>query len=265
MRTAATVETAVSFAQLLNQTRDERELIDEYFHDEPVDPNAVAAWHRTERILQIANGTWVRSLIDSDLAGVIEQQLTKSALRVHRNPYAGSVAIVTPGVLERLADRIETDRHAREADSDGQYSAVTPATFDAMIAEGIIDWVIRTGADADYEVRACALCGKWFEPQLKARSRFCSPKCRKNFNNLRGSDAHAARFTCGSCATERSMDEFAGLRFVESAKDTASPLRITRYLFDDETLCCVACVRCNFPEWRRYLAPMESLNERVVG
>jgi hypothetical protein len=262
----AYVETAFSFLELLAQTDLERDELDMYISDNPTPGQAAEMWDETEKVILIANATWVGRLIDADMLATIEGYLREAPLLVRRNAFAGTVTLATPGVLNGLKDRALKEQRDRERETDGEFSTVSTKTFAAMLREGIVDWTVRTAADGDYEVRSCTQCGKWFEPQLKSRSRFCSPKCRKDFNNLRNS-AHddVTMFKCGGCGENRPMDEFAGLRFEDSKGKTATPLRMGRYTRGGKRLCCVECVRTRYPEWRRYIAPMESLSERVTA
>jgi hypothetical protein len=174
------------------------------------------------------------------------------------------VTLVTPGVLNGLKERVQAQRVASQQGSEGRLRAVDSTTYYEMLREGLVDWAIRTAADEDYELRGCAQCGKWFEPTLRARSRFCSVRCRKSFNNFRnGSGAEYADFVCSGCGQTRSMEkEYAGLRFL-APTNPVTPLRIARYSLGVGDMCCVDCVRTTHKQWRRYIAPMESFSERV--
>jgi hypothetical protein len=254
---SAQVETAFSFVELLNQTDRQRDELEVCLEGDTVDELVVDSWDDTERAVRIANATWVGRLIDSEMATTIESYLAATPLHVRRNAFAGTVTLATPGVSDGLRDKALKEQRASE-----RYT-VSPETYRAMLSEGVVEWSIRTASEDGYEVRQCAQCGNWFEPQLKDRSRFCSPKCRKTFNNVRNSGHDdLTNFTCGGCGERRGMDEFAGLEF-EGADNTktATPLRISRYRLAN--LCCVDCVRTRYPEWRRYIAPMESLIERA--
>jgi predicted RNA-binding Zn-ribbon protein involved in translation (DUF1610 family) len=260
---AAHVETAFSFLELLAQAGYEREELDEVLSDYPIAPKVAKLWDETERVLSIANATWVGRIVDSDLLAVIERHLEETPLTVRRNAFAGTVTLATPGVLGGLKDKVAKEQRESEEATQGRYSSVQPDTWRAMMREGLVDWTVRTAADQDYEVRRCTSCGKWFEPQLKSRSRFCSPKCRKEFNNLRNSGREdVTSFLCAGCGETRSMDDFAGLRFASDEDKTATNLRMGRYTRGGDDMCCVECVRTKYPEWRRYIAPMESLSER---
>lgn len=255
-------ETAFSLAEVLNQTMEEREEMGDYM-EAPYPEGLVANWSLSDKVLRIGNATWVPRLIDSDMLAAIEGFLKETPLYVRRNAYARSVTLVTPGVLNGLKDKVQVQIAENESRTDGQYPTVGVDTYGEMVREGVVDWTIRTAADEDYELRGCAQCGKWFEPTLKARSRFCSTKCRKEFNNLRnGAGADYATFTCAGCEESRPMEEFAGLSF--TVKDSpVTPLRIAKYALAGKDMCCVHCVRAKYKEWRRYIAPMETLSERV--
>jgi hypothetical protein len=261
---SAEVETAFSFLEVLQQTEREREELDYFMEDHPVAEGVLQGWADTEKALRIANATWARRLIDSDMLAIIEGYLKATPLQVRRNAFAGTATLATPGLLSGLRDKVASERRNMEQNAGGQFSTVAPQTYLEMLAEGLVDWALRTAADESYEVRGCTQCGKWFEPALKSRSRFCSDKCRKTFNNIRSStDSDISNFVCAGCGTSRPMEEFAGLRFEDTEGKTATPLRISRYMLGAEDLCCVPCVRSSHPEWRRYIAPMEKLSERA--
>jgi hypothetical protein len=266
MSIAGQVETAFSFLEVLQQTERERDELKEYMDDHPVPEQVLSGWADTAKVLLIANAIWVRRLIDSDMLATIESYLKAAPLHVRRNAYAGTVTLATPGLFNGLRDKVATERRNMEQNAGGQFSTVGPETYREMIAEGIVDWAVRTGADDGYEIRRCPQCDKWFEPQMKARGRFCSDKCRKTFNNRRNSaDESLTTFVCQGCEETRTMDEFAGLRFEDEEGKTATPLRMGYYGYmgGDDGICCVHCVRNKYPEWRRYIAPMESLSERA--
>lgn len=67
------------------------------------------------------------------------------------------------------------------------------------------------------------------------------------------------------CERTRSMEECGGLEDPEFAK-TNTKLQISKYepVLANVTFCCIDCVREHFPEWRRYIAPMETLAERAT-
>jgi hypothetical protein len=259
------VETAFSFVELLQQTDRERDELDEYFNDYPVGKEVEAAWAQTQKVLLVANATWVPRLIDSEMLVAVEAYLRDTPLIVRRNAFAGTVTFASPGVLTGLRDKVNTQRAASEQESRGQHSTVGPSVYAEILREGLVDWTVRTASPDGYEVRSCSECGKWFEPQLKLRSRFCSSECRKKFNNRRNStDESVTQFVCGGCKQRRPLDEFAGLRF-DDPQRAVTPLRMGKYTFIDEILCCLHCVRSSYPEWRRYIAPMESLSERATA
>ena len=259
----AKVETAFTFIEVLKQADYDRVELDDYADGGSESDLWRKAWADTAKAYLIANATWVRRLIDSQMLAAMEATLRETPLQVRRNAFSGEVTIVTPGVVDGLRDKVAAERKSSAEESNGQYAAVQVDTFTAMLREAVIDWTLRTEADESYELRGCPQCSKWFEPQLKARSRFCSDKCRKGFNNLRNSGSDAANFVCHGCNEARTMDDFAGLRFEEGADKTVTPLRMGMYYGLSDNLCCVHCVRSNYPEWRRYIAPMESLSERV--
>lgn len=263
-QTLAPVETAFSFLEVLKQTDYQRDELDDYMNDYPVPEACLQAWADTEKALRIANATWVGRLIDSDMLATIEGYLKETPLQVRRNAFAGTVTLATPGVLNGLRDEAASQQRKSEEDSEGRFSTVSREVYMAMLREGVVDWTVRTAADEGYEVRRCPQCAKWFEPQVKARGRFCSDKCRKTFNNRRNSGNDAvATFVCHGCEENRTMDEFAGLRFEDNEGKTVTPLRTGSYGYGGENLCCVHCVRTKYTEWRRYIAPMESLSERA--
>jgi hypothetical protein len=260
---SAEVETAYSFVDLLTQTEDEREELDMYIGDPPVPEVAASMWDLTEKVILIANATWVARLIDSEMLATIERYLNETSLVVRRNAFAGTVTLATPGVLGGLRDKVLKEQRENLTRSEGRFSTVTSKTYEEMVREGLVHWTVRTAADEGYEVRQCPQCAKWFEPLLKARSRFCSPKCRKGFNNLSTSSHEANNFECAECDDCCSMQEFSGLRFESDAQKGATPLRITHYSHRSKEQCCVECVRTKYKEWRRYIAPMETLGERA--
>lgn len=259
----APVEAAFTFLDLLRQTDLEREELAEGFEDNPFPEPWASLWADTEKALVVANATWVARLIDSDILATIEGYLKKTPLHLQRNAFAGTVTLSTPGILDGLRDRVSAAKSKSEVSTEGQYSTVGPELYHAMLVEGVLDWTVRTAADEGYEVRCCAECGKWFEPQLKARSRFCSPSCRKFFNNLRNSDHSIATFECNGCEETRSMEDFSGLQFWALSDRAITPLRMCRYR-QSARKCCLHCVRSSHQEWRRYIAPMESLSERAT-
>lgn len=255
------VETAFSFVDVLSEGVDIENEIDITLSGE-FNSKAEQALDRMRSIERIANGTWARRLINSELAEVIQSYLKGAQLVLRRNPFSGETALVTPGVLNELRNRVAATKRQSIDSSDGAFDAITQALYEEVVREGIVEWALRSEGD-DYEVRRCAYCGKWFEPQLKGRSRFCSVKCRKGFNNLRSSDGDASSFGCALCLAKKPMDEFSGLTSEDPEGKTATPLRMGRYSPRANNLCCVSCVRESHPEWRRYLAPMESLAERA--
>lgn len=264
--TTAEVETAYSFLEVLRQAEAERDELDEgcYMEDHPVSEPIQRAWDTASRTLLLANAIWVRRLVSAELNTTIQGYINETPLHLQRNPFSGAATLVTPGVSNGLRERVTESERNSEEQSEGRFSTVGPIVFLEMLREGVLDWSLRTATEEGYEVRCCAQCGRWFEPSLKGRSRFCSDKCRKTFNNLRNSDSDRASFECKGCAQSRPMEEFAGLRFEDNERKTATPLRMGSYGYGNpDNLCCVSCVRDKYPEWRRYIAPMETLSERA--
>jgi hypothetical protein len=260
----AKVETAFSFLEVMGQTEFERAGAREQAHHRQISETASKVWADTDRARLIANATWVTRLIDSELLAVIEGYIRETPLQLRRNGFSGEVTLVTPGLLNGLRDTVAAQRRASEERSEEHHATVDREVYLAMLREGVVDWTLRTKADDGYELRCCTQCSKWFEPQLKSRSRFCSTWCRKMFNNVRncGNDL-VTTFVCPGCEETRSMDDFAGLRFEDQKEQTATPLRMGSYQYVSDKRCCIHCVRTKYPEWRRYIAPMESLSERA--
>lgn len=268
-RTIAPLETAFSFLEVLQQADRERAELQIYRSaagGEFVDPAAAAHYEMTEKTFEVAHGTWVPRRIDATLSAFIETRLAETPLYARRNAFSGDPMLVTCGVTEGLRDQVQELRRQRGAETEGEFYTITSQLYVAMLREGLVEWMLHA-ADQGYELRRCAQCGHWFTPQLKARSRFCNPHCRKTFNNLRASAKRdVTTFICKVCDEERPMDDFSGLRVPHDGFNDDSRLMMCAYAtgLDAIPLCCIHCVRDRFPEWRRYIAPMETLAERAA-
>lgn len=100
------------------------------------------------------------------------------------------------------------------------------------------------------------MCGKWYEPQLSNRSRFCSTDCRKRFNNQKHSKREEQRsFVCAWRGETHPIDHFSGLVHTDGDQPV-TPLRIGALRSYSDKLWCLECVEKEQPLWARYIAPL---------
>jgi hypothetical protein len=223
-------------------------------------------WNIVHLLADVGNSVWVPRLLTVSDQKRLDMLFHEAHLVLHRNPLAPreeSVSLITPGVGNELRSRVALA--IDESNERGQYRGFSNAElWEEVLREAAVDWSFRA-IRTNFEVRGCAMCGRWFEPQLANRSRFCSTACRKQFNNIRTSGRdHVKSFTCESCERNLGMDLFSGLHN-EREDDSVTPLRIGRYLASLNNLRCVDCVQTHNPEWARYISPIVDAKERSAS
>lgn len=257
---AATVETAFNVTEVMQHAHG---LEDDLCEAEHTGETLWAIVHFWELL---GNAAWVPRLMDIQRQRRLEALIAATPLSIYRNPLVPreeSISAVTPGVVNALRERVAKSLADSYDRSSGQYRALGDEKLWAELeGEAAVDFTFRSVL-SNFELRGCAMCGKWYEPQLSNRGRFCGPECRKRFNNLRNSKKEEQRtFKCASHSETSGMELFSGLVQSRSAAD-ATPLRIGRYYPLSEDLLCLDCVERAHPEWARYIAPLvESRNER---
>jgi hypothetical protein len=223
-------------------------------------------WNVVHLLADVGHSVWVPRLLTVSDQRRLDSLFHEAHLVLHRNPLATreeSVSLITPGVANDLRSRVASAIY--EGSDSGQYQSFSDlGLWEEVLREAAVDWSFRA-IRTNFEVRGCAMCGRWFEPQLANRSRFCGTSCRKQFNNIRTSGRdHVKAFTCESCDRQLSMDLFSGLQNSHE-DDAVTPLRIGRYMASLNNLRCVACVQAKNPEWARYISPIVDAKERSAG
>lgn len=258
----APVTTAFGFIETMQLVRHLRgELEDAEHHEGPL-------WETVQFWQVLANAIWVPRIMDIARQKRLEKLMSEATLTLHRNPLVSreeSITAITPGILNQLRDRIATSMAEQEVGTGGQYSALADVElWHELECEAAIDYLFKS-VQPSFEVRGCAQCGKWYEPVLANRGRFCSAECRKRFNNLRASnkDELLKSFECANCEQTLSMDAYSGLREFDP-NDSVSPLRISKFEFGSGRWC-ADCVAEHRPEWKRYVAPIIDARERAAS
>ncbi len=215
-------------------------------------------WDIVEFWERLGNAAWVPRLLDIPRQKRLDSLIAQAPLSLHRSmhsPREESITAVTPGVLNSLRERIN-DKMAEVDERNSPYIGLSDAKlWQELEQEGAVDYLFKS-VRSNFELRGCAQCGRWYEPQLANRGRFCSGECRKRFNNVRNSVKEEVKnFTCNCCNDTRSMDQFSGLLF-EASTDEISPLRIGPFRYHSESQWCLECVESQHKEWARYIAPL---------
>jgi len=256
--TAFTVAEVLQHARLLESDLDD--VAGDFDASEPRD-DLKALREIVEFWTLVGNSAWVPRLLDIPRQWRLKKLIEETPLYLHRNPLASreeSISAVSPGIVGNLRERVTEHINKGFETSEGRYVSVSDlALWEELAREGSVDYAFRS-VRPGFEIRVCAQCGKWYEPQLSNRSRFCSQDCRKRFNNIRNSAREEVKnFTCKLCGQKRSMELFSGLRYSDDeSEDIISPLRIAKYSFYPEDRCCTDCVQSRHPEWARYIAPL---------
>lgn len=256
----ASVETAFKVTEVMQYAR----VLDGDMTDSESESEAL--WEIVHFWALLGNTVWVPRLMDIQRQQRLEQLVAATPLKLYRNqllPREESVSAVTPGVTNGLRDRVRDSIYKVVANSNGQYSSVTDkGLWKELEGEAAVDFTFRS-VRPNFELRGCAFCGRWYEPLLSNRGRFCGIDCRKRFNNLKHSKKDDQRtFQCAWDGQTHSMELFSGLVH-QAEDDLVTPLRIGRYSSYSDNLWCIDCVERERPEWTRYIAPLiEAREER---
>jgi hypothetical protein len=212
----------------------------------------------------LGNAVWVPRLMSIQRQHRLEKLIAATPLSVYRDPLAPraeSVSAITPGVTNGLRERVAAAVNEAVLDSNGQYSSISDiALWNEIEREAAVDFAFRS-VRANFEIRGCASCGKWYEPQLSNRSRFCSTDCRKRFNNQKHSKRDDQRsFVCAWRGETVPIDHFSGLVH-EDGDQPVTPLRIGHFKSYSDKMWCLDCVEKDQPLWSRYIAPLVEARE----
>jgi len=257
----ARISTAFTIAEVVDEAR--HLAIDLNARDE-----VPGEWTDIPRLTQaIAQGVWVPQFLDDPIVrSQIDAAISQTPLKIkfdYLAPAGEQVQAVTPGVLTNLRDRVDTAMRKANQNPDWEwvrYAGLTRVPFEDLklwrefLSEGIIDFIFRRSLPG-FELRQCPApeCGRWFEPQLAKRGRFCSAACRFKFNNIR-QNKDKGQFTCRDCNRRLTCDFFAGLEYAVS--DDVSDLEPSTFSGDEIPLqVCVDCVAKHHREWLAYIAP----------
>ena len=256
------VSTAFSLTEVLQHGRALRADLVE------AEENDAELWSIVNLLQNVANSVWVPRLMTVADQRQLDALCNETHLTVHRNalaPREESVSLITPGLANDLRVRVAAEISASIERSGDLYHGLSDrALWAEVLREAAVDWAFRA-VRSGFEIRGCAQCGRWYEPQLANRSRFCTTDCRKKFNNLRAAKQKAYQtFHCGGCGRDLSMNAFSGLHR-EHKDDTVTPLRIQRYIPLIKGMRCLECVQDKNPEWNRYIAPLLEARERTAA
>jgi hypothetical protein len=252
-------ETAYTFAEVVEIGRQIKN--DDFYEDD----DCYGTPYFAERI---ANASWARNMLEISESRHLEEIFKKATFTLDRNSFneepQDSIFLVSPGVRNKLREQVKQfDAWCREQDGD-PFSDFPRKLFQQLFDEGVLDWMIRSKR-SNYELRGCIWCGRWFEPVIVRRGRFCSPSCRKRFNNARiSADPSVRMFRCVDCQENRPLEEFSGLIKVSfGAECLIRPFDATG-AYPNPYLC-IRHVLENAPKWKRYVEPFvtESLKENV--
>lgn len=256
VETAFNVTEVMQYARILEEDLDMADVRDE------VDLNEIVRFWET-----LGNAVWIPRLMSTERQRRLESLFAATPLTLQRNPLMAredSISAVTPGVTTDLRQRVAAEIDRLALTSNGRYGAFgSQKLWSEVEREGAVDFALRS-VRPNFELRGCASCGKWYEPQLTNRGRFCSADCRKRFNNLKHSKKEDQKFfACAWDGKMHSMEEFSGLHSGPE-EHPVSILRIGNYTPNRETMWCISCVEENEPLWVRYIAPLvEARGERA--
>lgn len=214
----------------------------------------------------ICHATWVRSWLNLEDFRKLDTIFKSAKFALERNSITDdedkAIIAVSPGVQSGLRERVATFLTFK--DEPDFYNRFPFELFYEMFVEGVLDWLIRSKR-ANYELRGCIWCGRWFEPTIARRGRFCGFQCRKRFNNARVSaDTSVRTFKCYACDDARPLEEFSGLCLLTDAQCMIT--HVTEHM-DDASMryLCIRHVLETAPRWKRYIEPFitESLKETL--
>ncbi len=265
------IRPAFSFVEALNHAEDEREVfsrerVNAVIGRAPLNSETKNA-HRIASLLStIAHAMWVPKVMSGAKFDALQVELESRPLTLVRDLFARDpeqlYSARTAAARSDVRDRVMNNWCF--AGDDARLTDM--ALFVEVCREGIVDWAVNS-TRPNYEVRRCPWCGRWFEPQLSGRSRFCSgPRCRQEFNNARQSAQESVRsFDCDVCTGRVPLEEYAGLHRTEDPWEIESRIDTPLYIgrVREAEAVCVRCVRAHYPEWAKYVSTIVDRREAV--